>query len=305
MDLDILRTFTVAAKLLNFRRTAEKLYISQPTVTAHIKKLEAALGCELFRRDGRGVRLTAAGKRFLPDAVSILERYDSSLSALTRWLEGRSTALNVAASPLIARSVLPEVIGRFTKEHPDVEFRLDIVDSEEVAPMVIDGNAHIGLSRIGHAEPGLTVSVLYRDPVYLVANPEQEPLATDWRKLLQKHPLLTGNHPIYWDELLMELNIREIYPKTMVVTDVDITKHFIDAGVGLSFLPYSAVWRELEQGRFVNVPTPGLELPIAATYVIEAAGSTAMVEQAKAFVNMLRQIAHLHKVERNLRIDLV
>ena len=50
--------------------------------------------------------------------------------------------------------------------------------------------------------------------------------------------------------------------------------------------------------------TPGLELPIAATYVIEAAGSTAMVEQAKAFVNMLRQIAHLHKVERNLRIDL-
>ena len=305
MDLDILRTFTVAAKLLNFRRTAEKLYISQPTVTAHIKKLEAALGCELFRRDGRGVRLTAAGKRFLPDAVSILERYDSSLSALTRWLEGRSTALNVAASPLIARSLLPEVIGRATTEQPDVESRPDIVDSEEVAPMVIDGNAHIGLSRIGHAEPGLTVSVLYRDPVYLVANPEQEPLATDWRKLLQKHPLLTGNHPIYWDELLMELNIREIYPKTMVVTDVDITKHFIAAGVGLSFLPYSAVWRELEQGRFVNVPTPGLELPIAATYVIEAAGSTAMVEQAKAFVNMLRQIAHLHKVERNLRIDLV
>lgn len=303
MDLDILRTFTVAAKLLNFRRTAEKLYISQPTVTAHIKKLETSLGCELFRRDGRGVRLTSAGRRFLPDAVSILERYDSSVSALTRWLEGRSTALNIAASPLIARSILPDVIKRFTQEHADVEFRLDIVDSEGIASMVIDGNVHVGLSRIQHTDPGLTVSVLYRDPVLLVANPEQEPIATDWLNLLRKHPLLIGNHPGYWDELLMELNIREVYPKTMVVTDVDITKHFIDAGVGLSFLPHSAVWRELNQKRFIDVPTPGLELPIAATYVIEPTGSTAMVAQAKAFVNLLRQMADAQKNEANSPID--
>lgn len=295
MDLDILRTFTVAAKLLNFRRTAEKLYISQPTVTAHIKKLEAALGCELFRRDGRGVRLTSAGRRFLPDAVSILERYDSSVSALTRWLEGRSTALNIAASPLIARSILPGVIKRFTQQHPDVEFRLDIVDSEDVATMVIDGNAHVGLSRIQHTDPGLTVSVLYRDPVLLVASPEQQPTEMDWQRLLRRHPLLIGNHPGYWDELLMELNIREIYPKTLTVTDVDITKHFIDEGVGLSFLPLSAVWRELERKRFVDVPTPGLELPIAATYVIEPAGSTVMVDQARAFVNLLRAVAEARK----------
>src|SRR5690606_10716776 len=118
--LDILRTFTVASRLLNFRRTAERLYISQPTVTAHIKKLEATLGCELFVRDGRGVRLTSAGKRFLPDAVSILERYDSSVTALSRWLEGRSSTLNITASPLVARSILPRAIRKFAQEYPEI-----------------------------------------------------------------------------------------------------------------------------------------------------------------------------------------
>lgn len=292
MDLDIIRTFTVASKLLNFRRTAEKLYISQPTVTAHVKKLETTLGCELFRRDGRGIRLTSAGRRFLPDAVSILERYDSSVSALSRWLEGRSSALNIAASPLIARSILPHVIRRFTQDHSDIEFRLDIVDSDQIANMVIEGQAHVGLSRIQHTDPGVSVSVLYRDPVLLVAGTEErERSACNWKTLVQKHTLLIKNHPGYWDELLMELSIREIYPKTLVVTDVDITKHFIEEGVGLSFLPRSAVWKELEQGRLVEVATPGLEVTTAATYLIESTGGTTMVDQSKAFVSLLRSMA--------------
>lgn len=293
MDLDILRTFTVAAKLLNFRRTAEKLYISQPTVTAHVKKLEAALGCELFRRDGRGIRLTSAGRRFLPDAVSILERYDSSISALTRWLEGRSSALNIAASPLIARSILPQAIRRFTLDHPDIEFRLDIVESEQVASMVIDGQAHVGLSRIQHSDPGVTVSVLYRDPVVLVAGHAivKEAPNASWRELVEHNTLLIKNHPGYWDEILMELSIREVYPKTLVVTDVDITKHFIEEGVGLSFLPRSAVWRELRQGRLVAISTQELQLPIAGTYLVEPTGSTSLVDQTKRFVQLLRSMA--------------
>lgn len=293
MDLDILRTFTVAARLLNFRRTAEKLYISQPTVTAHIKKLEAALGCELFRRDGRGIRLTAAGRRFLPDAVSILERYDNSVSALARWLEGRSSTLNIAASPLIARSILPRIIRKFTADHPEIELSLDIVESEKVASMVVDGQAQVGLSRIQHSEPGVTVSVLYRDPVLLVAGPDlvKDRPNADWRTLLQHNVLLIKNHPGYWDEILMELSIREIYPKTVVVTDVDITKHFIEEGVGLSFLPESAVRRELSQGRLAAVETPGLELPVAATYLVEPAGGAAQGDQAKTFVQLLRRMS--------------
>lgn len=291
MDLDVLRTFTVAARLLNFRRTADRLYISQPTVTAHIKKLEATLGCRLFRRDGRGVRLTSAGRRFLPDAVSILERYDSSVAALTQWLEGRSSALNIAASPLIARSILPRAIHHFTAVHPDIEFRLDIVDSEDIASMVIDGHAHLGLSRIPHNDPGLLVSTLFRDPVSLVVGAKhvRKDDLSDWTRLIERNTLLTKNHPGYWDEILMELSIREIYPRTLVITDVDITKHFIEEGVGVSFLPRSAVWREVKQRRLIEVETPGLHLPIAATYIVEPAGATMMVDQARKFLALLRK----------------
>lgn len=289
MDLDIIRTFTVASRLLNFRRTAQKLYISQPTVTAHIQKLEETLNCELFRRDGRGVRLTAAGKRFLPDAISILEKYDSSVASLTQWLKGRSSTLNIAASPLVARSILPRAINRFASTHPDIEFRVDIVDSTDIVSMVIDGQAHLGLSRIPHSEPGVNVSTLFLDPVFLIAGPDTAD--SDWKDLLARNTLLIENHPEYWDELLIELSIRELYPRTLVVTDVDITKHFIAENVGLSFLPRSAVWKELLQGSLVQVETPELPLPTTATYVVEPSGATIMVEQVKAFLDLLRTLS--------------
>lgn len=57
----------------------------------------------------------------------------------------------------------------------------------------------------------------------------------------------------------------------MVVTQVDVTKRLIEEGLGVSFLPLSAVWRELQERRLWQVPTPGLELPTAATYVVAPA----------------------------------
>jgi LysR family transcriptional repressor of citA len=65
MEFQWLNTFITAAECGNFRRTAEILFISQPTVTVHIKLLEAELGVQLFEREGKKVKLTEAGKRYL------------------------------------------------------------------------------------------------------------------------------------------------------------------------------------------------------------------------------------------------
>lgn len=78
MDFKWLHTFVTAAKYENFRKTAETLFISQPTVTVQIKLLEEELGCQLFTRKGRSIHLTKEGRAYLPFALRLLEDYESS-----------------------------------------------------------------------------------------------------------------------------------------------------------------------------------------------------------------------------------
>jgi LysR family transcriptional repressor of citA len=290
VDLDILKTYAVAAQLLNFRLTAERLYITQPTVTAHIKKLENELRCQLFERSGRGIRLTEEGKSFLPDALAVIERYQAAVTTLANRMEGRSQDLIIAASPLVARTILPTVIRKYTQTNPEVDVVVEVVDSERVGEMVAGGKANVGLSRINNDEPKVQSRVLYRDPVLLIASgdrKENENPPVDWMDILARKTLLVKNHPIYWDEILTELYARNMHFNTLAVSDVDITKHFIEEGIGISFLPLSAVSRELSEGRLMEVPTLGLQTPVSATYTVEPVGSTS-IKAAKRFLNLLR-----------------
>lgn len=290
MDLRLLRTFTVAARLLNFHKTAEKLYLAQPTVTAHIRQLEEGLGVELFDRTGRRVRLTPAGQRFLPHAEAVLGAYDEGVQDLLSYHQGYRSRLAIAASPLIARSVLPRAVQRFTHAHGDVEISVSILLSSEIGGAVATGRFDVGLTRQRPVERDLEVGVLYSDPVILVAGGDAGDHDTpppDWEELLTHQKLLTHNHPLYWDDLLLALRQRGLALRTMVVTQVDIAKRFIEEGLGVSFLPQSTVWRELMEGRLLEVPTPTFPLPIAHTYVVQPAGAVAG-SAAHAFVQTLR-----------------
>lgn len=290
MDLRLLRTFTVAARLLNFHQAAEKLYLAQPTVTAHIRLLEQELGTELFERVGKRVRLTPAGQRFLPHAEQVLAAYDEGVQDVLSYTQGYRSRLALAVSPLVARSILPRAVKRFTGAHPEVEISVSILLSPEIGAAVASGRFDLGLSRQPPAERDLEVGVLYADPVILVGGPDAGDLDSpppDWAELLGHQRLLTHNHPVYWDDLLLTLRQRGLALRTMVVTQVDIAKRFIEEGLGVSFLPQSTVWRELAEGRLMEVPTPGLALPVAHTYVVQPAGQAAG-SPAHAFVQVLR-----------------
>lgn len=90
MEIKWLKTFIKAAEEENFRKTAEVLFLSQPAITKHIKKLEQALQAELFTRNGRKVSLTLAGYRFLPHAKAIVFNYENGLDAFHSWQQGYS-----------------------------------------------------------------------------------------------------------------------------------------------------------------------------------------------------------------------
>lgn len=285
MDLKLLHTFVAAAELENFHQTAERLYLTQPTVTTHIRQLEEVLGFKLFDRIGKRVRLTLAGHRFLPHARRVIETYDQAVHDMTAWWQGFDTRLQLVASPLVATSVLPGLLKRFTQEHPSVEVMILTSVSPEIGQTVAAGSAQVGLSRAPSHHPDTTSAVLYEDPVLLVASPSHAG-SPNWHDLLSTQLLLTGNHPVYWDALMLSLSERQPHLRSLAVDRVDITKRMLEEGLGVSFLPHSSVIRELAEGRLVTIPVDGMSLPVAATYLV-LPYEREQPESARAFIDLL------------------
>ncbi|AEB23063.1 MULTISPECIES: LysR family transcriptional regulator [Bacillus] len=271
MDFKWLHTFVTAAKYENFRKTAETLFLSQPTVTVHIKLLEKEISCKLFQRSGRKIQLTEEGKAYVPFAMRLLEDYENSMAELHRVRQGYFHTLTLAVSPLIADTVLPSVMKRYTADNKETEMTVTIYESEEIASQIRNGSADIGLSCLKVQSSSLTCRPLYNDPVVLVAPPGRKSAsgkAAEVKDLFGQYLLLTHNHPDYWDDLLRQVRIQFPFVRTMKVTQTHITKRFIKEGLGVSFLPLSAVKAELAAGSMIEIPCEFAQIPSAGAYAI-------------------------------------
>ncbi|UFT99705.1 LysR family transcriptional regulator [Radiobacillus kanasensis] len=272
MELSWLRTFVTAAEKGNFRKTADLLYVSQPTVTVHIKQLEKHLGVALFERNYNRVVLSEEGRSFLQHARRILAVYRETMDDMNALSQGYYAKLRIAISPLIADTILPFVLKQYVTQHPEVEVTVNILDSVEIEEAVQKEEVDIGLTCLPAKKEGLTTELLYEDQVILVTSHDgldsESAPPIEIEELMDTHYILSHNHPGYWDPLLREL--KALFPKlkSMKVSQVHITKRFIVEGIGISFLPSSTVRRELLEGRLIEVYWPEKNLPQANTYVI-------------------------------------
>ncbi|NPC92010.1 LysR family transcriptional regulator [Bacillus sp. WMMC1349] len=295
MDFKWLHTFVTAAKYENFRKTAETLFISQPTVTVQIKQLEEEIGCQLFTRKGRSIHLTKEGRAYLPFALRLLDDYESSMAELHRIRQGYAQTLNLAVSPLIADTILPFVLKKYTSLHPDSEIKVKIAESSQIAPHISNGTADVGLSCLNVQSATLTCYSMYSDPVILVAPHDSGAPERNVKELLEDFLLLTHNHPEYWDDLVHQLRIKFPFVRTMLVSQTHITKRFISEGMGISFLPISTVRRELKEGSLIEVPCKFMQLPMAGGYVISLKEN----EKVQDFLSFLSQFQHVALKELN------
>jgi LysR family transcriptional repressor of citA len=146
------------------------------------------------------------------------------------------------------------------------------MESVDIGDAVSKVSAHIGLTRMHPSQQDLTVVELYKDPIILVTAHDGKDLESappiEMDELIREHIILTHNHPVYWDDLLSEIGQKYSRYRTMIVSQVNITKRFIEEGLGISFLPKSTVNRELMEGRMLEIFTNNIRLPIASTYIV-------------------------------------
>ncbi len=174
MDFHQLRIFMEVARQKNFTRAAENLFLSQPTVSIHIRKLEEELETPLFRRSKTGFELTESGKLLFHYGQQLLETRDEALSALSeesRMIKGH---LQIAASSVPGAYLLPRLLQDFCCRHPEVTFSLLLRDTSQVLQSIIDCTYDIGFT----GEPGLQGRLgqvrLLEDQLILVAAPSME-----------------------------------------------------------------------------------------------------------------------------------
>lgn len=272
MEFSWLQTFLVAAEYGNFRKTADVLFMSQPSVTVHMQNLEKELGVHLFLREKKKVELTKEGRRFIAHAQALLNSYQTGLKDMQAFSQGYSSKLSIAISPLIADTILPFVLKKYMMKHPQVEVSVRVVESIDIEREILADEVDIGLSCLRSANNELLCEVLSTDKVMLIVphdgmDAETAPVL-DEEEVLSSNYLLTDNHPVYWEELSRQVRHKFPRVRTMKVSQIHVTKRFIVEGLGVSFLPESTVRKELLEGWLLEVPCSSIKLPEACTYAI-------------------------------------
>jgi DNA-binding transcriptional LysR family regulator len=187
-----LEAFVVLGRTLSFSEAARQVHLSQPALSASIRKLEDAVGAQLFDRTTRRVALSAVGTELLGVAERLFEDFDAALVGVREFVEGKRGRLSIAASPSLAAAFVPEAIAVFEKAHPRVALKVHDALSDVAIAMVRSGEVDLALAPEKVDDVELTHQELFRDSLVLLCRTDH-PLAAartvQWRQL-QEHRLV-------------------------------------------------------------------------------------------------------------------
>jgi DNA-binding transcriptional LysR family regulator len=243
LSLQQIRCFCAALELGSFTAAAETLRVSQPAVAEQIRKLEQALGSDLFVRGGRGVVPTDAGRAFAEHATLSLRAVEDaaeSVGELTALRSG-AVALGIFGEPSAWR--VDEFVTAFLRRHPDVSVRLVGPNSSAIAERVRRGELEAGVVALPIDDDKLEVRPLVRDEVlYVSASPERIRRPATIEQLAAT-PLVfydaesADNDPIR-RQLAERAQALGIHLRPRVEVELkDIALRLVAAGIGDTYLP--------------------------------------------------------------------
>ena len=142
MDFKQLQSYIAVVKYKSFTIAAEKLGISQPTISTHIRILESELDSQLVARTSKNFEITPRGWEMYECAQSILKLRDDMVD---RWNGKESKVIRLGASTIPSAYILPEILPSYERQHRDVCFVIDQGDSRDIIQAVHKGDFDIGL----------------------------------------------------------------------------------------------------------------------------------------------------------------
>jgi LysR family hydrogen peroxide-inducible transcriptional activator len=241
VNLRDLRYFVALADTRHFGKAAERSFVSQPTLSAQIKKLENRLGVQLVERQPRRVTLTDTGAKILPLARRILQESDEIVSLARNEHDPLSGKLNVGLIPTIGPYLLPLVIRKLRKRLPQLQLMLYEYQTQPLLEKLRSGDIELGILALPVAPDGLEIRELYTESFH-AALPSTSPLAKKTSIRLED---LTGENLLLLEdghclrdqalEVCNRIDVRE--SGDYRATSLETLRQMVAAGLGVTLLP--------------------------------------------------------------------
>jgi LysR family transcriptional regulator, hydrogen peroxide-inducible genes activator len=293
MNLRDLRYLVALAETCHFGRAAERCFVSQPTLSAQIRKLEDYLGVQLIERQPRRVALTEAGARIVPIARRILQDSDQLVALAKDDREPLSGRLKVALIPTIGPYLLPLVARKLRKELPKLQLLLYEYQTEPLLDKLRNGAIDVGVLALPVATEGLVTETLYEEP-FTLAMPNTHVLT---KKNTVKPDDLTGETLLLLEDghclrdqaldVCSRIDVKENLDYR--ATSLETLRQMVAAGLGVTLLPELATQGPFGTGQGLTVKNFTRPVPSRTVGAVWRKSST-RTEAIRAVCRVIRHV---------------
>jgi DNA-binding transcriptional LysR family regulator len=291
MQLSQLEAFVEVARLGNVGRAAERLFVTQPAVTARLKALEREFGTELFVRTSRGMRLSESGQALLPYARRALQAVTDGRSVLAELEQGAAGHVAIGASPAVSTYALPAILKRFARSHPGVRVAVRTGHSEEVLDLLKRDEVAVALIR-SLRDPEIASFTLYEDELVLVVHPGHRFGAETRLAELARERFIMFDRASSYHELTSALFLQAgiVADGAMEMDNSDSAKKMVEQGLGVAFLPAVAVADDVRAKRLRTVRIRDRRPPRRPIVAVRRRDAGEPSGATGAFLDLLREM---------------
>lgn len=291
MDIAKLRIFATVARLGNFTRAAELLYLTQPTVSQQIAALEVQLGAQLIERLPRRLRLTPAGAALLPYAEQILALAEEASEAARAAAGLADRTLRLGAGHTLATYLLPDLLSRYRELYPQRLARISVGNTAELLELVAADVVELALvgSPAEHAK--VLVTPFMHDRLVVIVAPEDAWAARSEVDLaeLNQRVLLTrepGSALHATVERLLGPGLLN-GDRVILLGETEAIKRSVEAGLGVALIQGIAVEREVAAGNLRALALRGAD--DTRTYAYARRAGRELSAAARGLVELLER----------------
>jgi LysR family hydrogen peroxide-inducible transcriptional activator len=257
LTLRQLHYFVAVSENGSFRRAADQLGVTQPTLTAQIAVLEQGLGVQIFERSRAGTRLTAAGRELMPSARRVLEEAQG-LDDLAHSLAGGYVGTyRLGVAPTIGPYLLPYILPQIHAIYAGLKLYVREATPSILETEIKNGSHDLILTSLPVLARDLVTEPLFREPLKLVMSLEHD-LANKKRigphDLRGQEVLVMGEQHLFHRQIVtlcerLHANVRRDYEGT----SLDTLRHMVVMGMGIAFLPALYVRSEIRDREGLRV----------------------------------------------------
>ncbi|MBF4986007.1 LysR family transcriptional regulator [Nonlabens mediterrranea] len=256
MTIQQIRYFLVLAKELHFWNTAEKVFISQSSLSRQIQALEDELQIQLFERDKRNVKLTNAGKFLQEQWIEKINEFDQIIRQAKKIDDGKAGTISITYPGSITYDFLPKFLEVLNNNIPELKLELTEPTDENHEKLLLSFETDIAFSRDKIKNANIDSLKLYSEPICLVVPKNHRLLKNNIAEIENEKFIISGLHQTTFFASLLRtwFSKNRIEPKIIIESDFGgMILNLVSKGLGISILPLSFKSALIENIEFIEL----------------------------------------------------